>query len=71
MKIINLNLTLFLFLLVSTTMFGQSKTEKTLVKSFNLKGNNTVTLDLDGDIEVQEWKGEIMDHFFPWNEARR
>jgi len=60
MKIINLNLTLFLFLLVSTTMFGQSKTEKTLVKSFNLKGNNTVTLDLDGDIEVQEWKGEIM-----------
>ncbi len=46
-------------LLVTFSVHAQSA-EKTLVKSFNLKGNNVVQLDLDGDIEVKEWDNPIM-----------
>ena len=49
-----------LLLLVSTISYSQSQVEKTLVKSFNLHGSDVVVLDLDGQVEVQEWKNEIM-----------
>ena len=41
-------------------VYSQTQAEKTLVKSFNLKGSDVVTLDLDGAIEVKEWNNEIM-----------
>lgn len=49
-----------LLLLVTTVSYSQTQVEKTLVKSFNLKGNDIVVLDLDGEIEVKEWKNDIM-----------
>lgn len=33
---------------------------KTLVKSFNLEGNTTVSLDLKGAVEVQNWDRDIL-----------
>lgn len=45
---------LFMMLLVTSVTFGQSS-EKILVKAFNLQGNKSVVLDLDGGVEVQEW----------------
>ncbi len=47
------------FLLLATVSHGQ-QAEKTLVKSFNLKGNQVVLLDLDGNVEVKEWNNELM-----------
>lgn len=44
---------LVLFFAITST-FGQSA-ERTLVKSFNLQGQDQVTLNLDGPVEVQEW----------------
>ncbi|RMG85812.1 MAG: hypothetical protein D6714_05290 [Bacteroidetes bacterium] len=41
-----------------TTLHGQS--EKTLVKSFNLNGNQFVLLDLEGNVDVKTWKGDLM-----------
>ena len=49
-----------LLLLVTTISYSQSEVEKTLVKSFNLKGNDVVVLDLDGQVEVKEWQNDIM-----------
>lgn len=49
-----------LLLLVATTGYSQTEVEKTLIKSFNLKGNDVIILDLDGAIEVKEWKNDIM-----------
>jgi hypothetical protein len=46
-------------MLFTATLHGQ-QTEKTLVKSFNLKGNQFVLLDLDGNVEVKEWNNELM-----------
>ena len=52
------------FLTIITLIFAitiaTSQSEKTLVKSFNLKGMQVVELDLDGDVEVVEWKNAIM-----------
>lgn len=48
-----------MFLLTtSSTLLGQ--TEKTLVKSFNLEGNQFVQLNLDGNVEVKEWSKNLM-----------
>ena len=58
MKPIKAFLTTGLFLL-STLAFSQAA-EKTLVKAFNLQGNQTVVLDLPGNVEVQEWNNTIM-----------
>jgi len=55
-----IQLTLICFFLTTVLVIAQTNVEKTLVKSFNLKGNNTVTLNLEGDIEVKERAGEIM-----------
>ncbi len=55
-----IQLTLICFFLTTVLVIAQTNVEKTLVKSFNLKGNNLVTLNLEGDIEVKERPGEIM-----------
>jgi len=55
-----IQLTLICFFLATVLIFAQTNVEKTLVKSFNLKGNTQVTLNLDGDIQVKERAGEIM-----------
>ncbi len=51
--------TTLMFLLVGSIASGQVA-EKTVVKSLNLQGNNIVTFDLDGDVEVKEWDKSIM-----------
>jgi len=51
--------TVVLTLLISSLAMGQVA-EKTLVKSFNLKGDKTILLDLDGEVDVQEWNGELL-----------
>ncbi|MFT5168362.1 MAG: hypothetical protein ACI8P3_003605 [Saprospiraceae bacterium] len=51
---------IWLLLLMTTVSYSQSQVEKTLVKSFNLKGNNVVVLDLTGELEIKEWKNDIM-----------
>ena len=53
-------ITLICFFLVNALAIAQTNVEKTLVKSFNLKGNTSVTLNLVGDIQVKERAGEIM-----------
>jgi len=52
--------TLICFFLTTVLVIAQTNVEKTLVKSFNLKGNTSVTLNLEGDIQVKERAGEIM-----------
>lgn len=51
--------TLFSLLIVTSVLFGQ-EVEKTLVKSFNLQGNQVVVLDLEGVVEVKTWSNDIM-----------
>ncbi len=51
---------LTIFTLIFAITIATSQSEKTLVKSFNLKGIQVVVLDLDGDVEVREWKNSIM-----------
>ncbi len=46
------------FVLVANMAFAQA--ERTFVKSFNLKGDNQVVLNLDGAVEVKEWDEEIV-----------
>ena len=56
-----LNTYLTLALLGCATIVAEAQSdEKLLVKSFNLQGKEVVTLDLDGEIEVQTWKSDIM-----------
>ncbi len=49
-----------LLLLVTTVSYSQTQVERTLVKSFNLKGSDVILLDLDGAVEVKEWKKGIV-----------
>ena len=49
-----------LSLLLVTFSTSAQTAQKTLVKSFNLKGNNVVQIDLAGDVEVKEWDNPIM-----------
>ena len=49
----------FLFLLVSISIVGQNA-EKTLVRAFNLQGNQEILLDIDGAVEIQSWNQEQM-----------
>jgi len=51
--------TVLTFLLLSGSMLGQ-QAEKTLVKSFNLLGNQTVVIDLDGPVEVKSWTNKTV-----------
>ena len=59
MKYLKTSMIIIAALCFSSFTFGQSA-EKTLVKSFNLKGQEIILLDLKGKVEVKEWKGEIM-----------
>lgn len=49
-----------LVLMFVTISLTAQTAEKTLVKSFNLQGNDVVLLDLDGQIEIKEWDNPIM-----------
>ena len=51
---------LTVFTLIFAITIATSQSEKTLVKSFNLKGMQVVELDVDGDVEVIEWDNTIM-----------
>lgn len=53
-------LSLISLLMCTTALSLAQSTEKTLVKSFNLKGNQVVELKLSGDIAVQEWNNDIL-----------
>ncbi len=58
MKSLKAFLTILTLICAITITIAQA--EKTLVKSFNLKGMQVVVLDIDGDVEVKEWKNSIM-----------
>ena len=45
--------------MVATSAFAQNA-ERTLVKSFNLKGKQIVVMEVDGNVEVKEYSGDIM-----------
>ena len=45
--------------MATSFVFGQN-VEKTLVKSFNLKGADVVYMDVQGDIDVQQWSKNYM-----------
>jgi len=47
------------FLLATSMMLGQN-VEKTLVKSFNLKGSDVVYMEVTGDVDVQQWDKKFM-----------
>ncbi len=47
-------------LLLTVPGLAQGQIEKTLVKSFNLKGSQSLVLDLDGDVEVVTWKNKVV-----------
>ena len=51
---------LTIFTLIFAITIATSQSEKTLVKSFNLKGMQVVVLDLDGEVEVREWDNTFM-----------
>jgi hypothetical protein len=59
MKNFKAPISLAMSLLMCTSMIAQSA-ERTLVKSFNLKENKTVVLDLKGQVEVQHWKNDLV-----------
>jgi hypothetical protein len=52
--------TTVLLLFVSFTVFGQQAVEKTLVKSFNLGGTQTVALDIDAPVQIQESNNNLL-----------
>jgi len=54
MKKFKASAAVFLGLLVATGSIAQ-QAEKSLVKSFNLLGNQTLVIDLEGPVEVQTW----------------
>ncbi len=61
MKNLNLFLSTLALVLLTSSIFAQNvNVEKTLVKSFNLQGNDVVELDLKGKVEVQHWNNSIM-----------
>ena len=47
--------TLLIGLLLTTVSIAQPIASRTLVKSFNLLGNQSLVLDLPGPVEVQTW----------------
>lgn len=51
--------TIFSLLFIAGTAFGQ-QAEKTLVKSFNIDGEQEVILDLPGEVEVKHWNNKVM-----------
>lgn len=59
MKTLKIYSIVLLATMVASTSFAQ-QAERTLVKSFNLKGKQTVVMNVDGNVEVKEWNNDIM-----------
>ena len=59
MKTLRIFTTVLLAIMIANTAVAQ-QAEKILIKSFNLKGNSIVLMDVDGNVEVKEHKGEII-----------
>jgi hypothetical protein len=59
MKILRILTTVLLAIMIANTAVAQ-QAEKILIKSFNLKGNSVVLMDVDGNVEVKEYKGKII-----------
>lgn len=59
MKTLRIFTTVLLAIMIANTVVAQ-QAEKILIKSFNLKGNSIVLMDVDGNVEVKEHKGEII-----------
>lgn len=55
MKVTRILFTALLSLTLIFSLIAQQTAEKTLIKSFNILGNDVVDLALDGDIQVMEW----------------
>ena len=48
------NLFTFIIVILATSLtYGQ--TEKTVVKTFNLQGNTSIILNLNGAVKIEEW----------------
>ncbi len=59
MKTLRIFTTVLLAIMIANIAVAQ-QAEKILIKSFNLKGNTVVLMDVDGNVEVKEHKGEII-----------
>ncbi len=59
MKTLRIFTTVLLAIMIANTAVAQ-QAEKILVKSFNLKGTSIVLMDVDGNVEVKEHKGDII-----------
>ena len=46
---------LIFIILILVTSFVYGQAERTVVKTFNLEGSTSVIVNLNGDVEVQEW----------------
>jgi hypothetical protein len=59
MKTLRILTTVLLAIMIANTAVAQ-QAEKILVKSFNLKGNSIVLMDVSGNVEVQEHKSDFI-----------
>ena len=59
MKSLKITLVSFFSLILIVPQFGQS-TERTLVKSFNVKDVETIHFNIEGDVEVKTWSKDLM-----------
>jgi len=60
MKVIRLFFVPLLSLTLSFSLIAQNTAEKTLIKSFNLQGNDVVDLDLGTNVEVKQWNASTV-----------
>ena len=59
MKSLKINLVSLFSLILIVPQFGQS-TERTLVKSFNVKNVEMIHFNIEGDVEVKKWSKDLM-----------
>ncbi len=59
MKVLRTLTNVLLLTLMGFALSAQTA-DRTLVKSFNLKGHDAVVLDLKGDVDVQHWPKELV-----------
>lgn len=59
MKTLRILTTVLLAIMIANTAVGQ-QAEKILVKSFNLKGNSIVLMDVTGNVEVKEHNSDFI-----------
>jgi len=55
MKVLRIFIVPLLSLALISSICAQKTAEKTLIKSFNLQGNNVVDLELGSNVDVIEW----------------